>query len=365
MRIFAFSITLIFMTLFGHAQGVATWLNTTHDFGTFKEESGKMTCEMKMINTGDSVIRISNVRTTCGCTATSYTLGSIVPGDTASVIVTYNPNRRPGRFDKDIYVYTTGTPRKSVLKIKGNVIGAPSTIQQKYPISIGALKLEQQIIPFGEITKGKSRTQFISLYNQSNDTLNAVFYDIPKHLQIGIVPETVLPGELATITITYHSDKSNDWGFSQDHFTMEAVPISGNSNNPVAGIGKINVTARLFENFDKLSQKELENAPIAKLSTSKVDFDRINIDEDSVTNHFEIQNTGKSKLYIRKIYTLDKGIDITCRNTEIKPGKRSQVEISVNPKNLDKLLNAKIEVITNDPNNAQQTVRLVGQLINN
>lgn len=363
MRFLTFTISLIITTLLCHAEGVATWLSTSHNFGTFKEELGKVSCEMKMINTGDSDIKITKVRATCGCTATSYTLEPITPGDTASVIVTYNPNGRPGRFDKDVYVYTTGTPDKCTLTIKGNVIGSHATIQQKYPISVGALKLEQRIIPFGEISKGRSRTQFISLYNQSDDTLKAVFSNVPQYLHIGMVPEIVLPGELSTITITYHSEKNDDWGFSQDVFTMETLPASGYSNNTVAGIGNIEVTARLVEKFNNLSQKERAEAPIAKLSCHKIDFNRIKTNENPIKKSFTITNTGKSKLYIRKIYSNDKNIEIKCNKYEIKPNKTATVEISVYPQKLDKLLNSTMEVITNDPNNPQQTVRLVGQII--
>lgn len=363
MRFLTLTISLIITTLLCHAEGVATWLNTSHDFGTFKEELGKVSCEMKMINTGDSDIKISKVRATCGCTATSYTLEPIAPGDTASVIITYNPNGRPGRFDKDIFVYTTCTPHKYTLKIKGNVIGAAATIQQKYPVSIGALKLEQRIIPFGEVAKGRSRTQFIGLYNQSDDTLKAIFSNVPKYLHIGMVPEIVLPGDLATITVTYHSENNKDWGFSSGYFTMETFPVSGYSNNPVAGIGNIEVTAILLENFNNLSQKERANAPVAKLSTQKIDFNKIKKEEKRITKNFTITNTGKSKLYIRKIYSHDKNIEIKCNKSEIKPNKTAKVEISVYPKEQNKLLNSTVDVITNDPNNPQQTVRLVGQII--
>ena len=59
MRFLTFTISLIITTLLCHAEGVATWLSTSHNFGTFKEELGKVSCEMKMIITGDSYIKIT------------------------------------------------------------------------------------------------------------------------------------------------------------------------------------------------------------------------------------------------------------------------------------------------------------------
>lgn len=363
MKRYLLSLLVVSVSAFCHAEGVATWLRTTYDFGTFKEELGKVSCEIKMVNTGDDDMHITKVRPTCGCTASAYTLGTIAPGDTATVTLTYNPFGRPGRFDKDVYVYTDGTPERSVLTIKGNVIGSPETINEKYPVSVGALKLNGRIIPFGEITKGKSRTQFLNVYNQSDDTLKAVFSDVPNHIQVDMVPSVVAPGEQATVTVTYHSGKNEEWGLAQDHFTMETLPASGVSQNPVAGIGKIETTAILLENFSRLSEKEKANAPIAQLSTQKVDFDRMSADEDLATNHFEITNKGKSKLEIRRIYTLDKGITINFKKSEIKPGKTETIIVSVDPAAVGQLLNAKVMVITNDPEHPQQSVRLVGQII--
>lgn len=363
MKSLSFSLTLLLVTFFCYAEGKATWLNTMHDFGTFNENAGKVSCEMKMINTGDDNIKITDVKATCGCTATSHTSGNIAPGDTATVTITYNANGRPGRFDKNIYVYTDGTPQKSVLKIKGNVIGSTETINREFPHAIGALKLKNMIVPFGEITKGKSRTRFISLYNQSNDTMTAVFHDVPSHIQVEMIPQFIAPGEIATITITFHSEKKEDWGFTQDFFTMESLPSSF-SNNAVAGIGNLNVTAILREHFDKTSAKESTKYPVAKLSTTKIDCGSITKQENNITASFELFNTGKSKLNIRKIYSLDKGIVINYKNTTIKPGKSVKVAVDINPRVLNDVLNAKIEVFTNDPNNSWQTIRLVGLVKN-
>lgn len=342
-----------------YAEGIVSWLQTSHDFGTFKEETGKVACDIKFVNTGDTDIRISNVRPTCGCTASSYTLGAIAPGDTATITLTYNPNGRPGRFEKDTYVYTDGTPQKSIVTIKGNVIGSPATIQEKYPISAGGLKLEKRIIPFGELTKGKSRTLFISAYNQSEDSLTAEFTNLPKYIDAEMIPPTVNPGEQSTITITFHSESCNDWGLTQDSFVMETLPANGTSNNASAGIVNIDITAILKEHFDNTNHI---NAPIAKLSTDKVDFGRFSLNGGIATRTLKITNAGKTMLKIRKIYTLDSGVEILCKKNEIKPGKTAEVVLSVNPQDISKILNAKIIVITNDPEKPQQTVRLVGQI---
>ena len=362
MKLTLFILTMALAWLPMKGEGVASWLNSVHDFGTFKEESGNVTCEMKMVNTGNSELRITNVRPTCGCTASQYTVNAIAPGDTAMVILTYNPANRPGRFEKDVYVYTDGKPEKSTLTIKGNVIGAPATIMAQYPESAGHLKLDRRIIPFGAITKGKSRTQFIAVYNQGEDTMSAVFGKVPDHLKVEMIPSNIPAGEQATITVTYRSADCNEWGLAQDQFVMETFPVNA-TENAVLGVAKIDITAVLKENFSRLTDEQRMNAPIAKLSTDKVDFGKIDADAEAVKGELVITNTGKSKLMIRRIYTLDEGVALCCKKSEIKPGKTAKIEITITPSALEKILNAKATVITNDPETPVQEVRLVGQII--
>ena len=82
-----FRLGLLFATCIATAiaQPQIAFDSTTHDFGTFEEETGKVTHEFKFVNTGDEPLLITNVRTTCGCTASDYTRKPIVPGDSGSV----------------------------------------------------------------------------------------------------------------------------------------------------------------------------------------------------------------------------------------------------------------------------------------
>ena len=357
-----FTLVFTILTLVAQTQDSATWLSTTHHFGSFSEEVGKMTHVFKMVNTTDSNIFITNVRATCGCTATQYTNKSIAPGDTASVTVTYNPIGRPGQFDKDIYVYTNSTPQKTTLSISGNVIASPSTIKSQYPESVGALRLNRRIVPFGDITKGRTRTQFINVYNSSADTMKVVFSNVPTLIKADMIPPIVLPGSTSTITITYNSEKDKNWGLSQHNFTIEALPASGTSSAHVAGIANIEITAFINENFGTLTQEQRRKAPIAKISTERVNFGAISASDSIATATVNIANSGKSTLNIRRIYTLTPGISIFCEKTKIKPGKSAIVDITAHTAQLGNIINSKLLIITNDPATPQQAVRIVGTI---
>lgn len=355
---------IILVTFIAQGKSSISWLQVTHNFGTFKEELGKVSCDFKVVNTGDNDIRITNVRPICGCTASAYTVGAIHPGDTATVTLTFDPKGRPGKFNKDAYVYFEGVPKRSKLLIRGNVIGSQKTIQDRFPVGIGVLKLNNRIIPLGEIKKGKSKTDFINAYNQSSDSLNVVFSNVPEHISVEMIPSVIPPGEDATITVTYHSRRASDWGLSQNSISVNAIPASS-TDSAAAGNGSIDVTAIVLEDFSALTEKEKLNPPVAKLSAEKVDFGKIDTSNTVVSQEFTITNSGKSNLLIRRIYSLDEGVTIKCDKNELKKGKSATVKVDVDTSALKKMLNAKVVVITNDPNNPQQSVRLVGLIPNN
>lgn len=100
-----------------------------HDFGTFNE--GEMaTHKFVFKNEGKSKVSLKEVRASCGCTTPQYTKKELAPGDTGSIMVTYNSNGRPGMFTKNVTVVVNdSTQAPIILQIKGDVKSknAPAT----------------------------------------------------------------------------------------------------------------------------------------------------------------------------------------------------------------------------------------------
>ena len=101
-------------------QSELKWTKETHDFGDI--EKGKpVSYEFTFTNTTKQTILLTNVKASCGCTATNYTKTPIKPGEKGSVTATYNA-AAPGNFHKTVTVTTNeeGAAPK-VLIIKGKV----------------------------------------------------------------------------------------------------------------------------------------------------------------------------------------------------------------------------------------------------
>lgn len=76
--------------------------STTIDYGSIlKGSEGKRLFEFR--NTGDSPLMLTQVKTSCSCSATSYTRRPVMPGEKGQIEVHYDTNY-VGRFEKYIYV---------------------------------------------------------------------------------------------------------------------------------------------------------------------------------------------------------------------------------------------------------------------
>ncbi|MDR1937968.1 MAG: DUF1573 domain-containing protein [Tannerellaceae bacterium] len=93
----------------------------SHDFGTIKESGGKVSHTFVVKNDGTQPLVITRVIASCGCTSPDWTKEPIAPGKTGEVLVTYDPQGRPGPFAKTVSIYSNGKRGSQVLTIRGEV----------------------------------------------------------------------------------------------------------------------------------------------------------------------------------------------------------------------------------------------------
>ena len=343
------------------AQGRVSWIETVHDFGTFSESVGKVTGVMRFVNTGDSALVITRVRPTCGCTAGDFSRNPVKPGDTATVTLTYTAIGRPGEFCKDVYVYTTGHPRRSVVSIKGKVIGSVATVSEQYPVAVGPLRLDRSSIPLGDITRGKTRMAYLSGYNTSTDSVRVTFSGVTPGIIPQALPQVVAPGSTMTVTVFYDSGNAPLWGLNTYSFGITATPVGGGKG----GAAEASVMAMVKEDFSRLTPKQRACAPVALLEADRLDFGTVSRHDGPVQRKLTITNTGREPLVVRRAYSLWPGVMVAVKGSKIKSGRSTEIIVTVSPDKIypaEKALNAPISVITNDPLNPVQTVRAVGLL---
>lgn len=343
-------------TATAQAGGHAEWLSTSHNFGAFHEDDGVRTCTMRYVNTGDEPLSITAARSSCGCTLAEYSRKPLAPGDTAEIVVSYDPTGRPGRFSKNVYINFDNDEGRRTLTVNGVVIGAPTTLMQRYPVIAGdALRLSRGAVMAGDVAKGRMKTVFLEVYNASTDTLRPTFGAAPAFADVSLLPESVAPGEQASLVCHVNTARTDGWGLIEDSIVM-----TPSASAPAIVLP---LTVVISEDFSRLTDEQRAKAPVITLEPSRLDFGELDRGAGTVALSAAIGNDGRSPLEIRRVYCTDPGVTVDIDRTRVKRGKEAELRVSGDPSAIGgKMLNSKIVIISNDPTRPNVALRAVGLL---
>ncbi len=354
MKSFRSFIALISLALAFTAGAQIHWLETTHNFGAIDESVGPVDCIFKFVNTSSEPVSIVRAHASCGCTSPKYSRDAVAPGDTAAITVTYDPAGRPGKFTKTVAVDFSNNAPRTKLYITGTVVGSESTVAQRYPVDCSdKIKLSRGAVMFGEILKGQTRPVFLEAYNRSTSTIQPRVENLPPYITVDVTPDTVPPGQQFTYIFYIHTSKTPLYGVLNDSVTVLADNGAPACTIPTVAIVK--------EDFSKLTPKEVQKAPVITPDTKSLDFGHLSAETAQLT--CTITNTGKSPLKIRRLYSAEPGVYAKISTETIKPGKSATVAVEINPAQIPgNILNARLQIISNDPTNPITNLRLVGEI---
>lgn len=351
------SLLLIAFLSTGKAQTVdpnMSFDKLVHDFGKIKEEEGRVTYKFKFVNTGGSPLLIDTVRATCGCTAPSWTRKPIAPGGTGFVAATYNPAGRPNAFSKYLYVSSNSLTASTKLTIKGEVTAKPRTIEDDYRYQMGALRLKANHLAFGNVANTKQKDYQLDVVNNSDETITLGFERIPGHMEITFEPAVLKPHEKGLVLAKYDASQKKDWGMLIDRVNVSVNGVSDRNFRLV-------ISANIIEDFATMSEAELAIAPAVKVDNAEVNFGKIKQNE-KYEHSFVLTNTGKSKLFIRKIKASCGCTAVQPEKKEIDPGESVKIKTIFNTAGKRGNQNKNVTVITNDPKRSNLILRIKGEV---
>ncbi|MFP4093935.1 MAG: DUF1573 domain-containing protein [Cyclobacteriaceae bacterium] len=127
-KLFAFSLMLFFAVQVYAQQATEeklegpqiTFLESSHDFGDI-EQGTKVNHVFEFENSGTEPLILSNVLTTCGCTATSWPREPIVPGEGGKIAVSFNSAGKMGKQNKVVTIVSNAVNAQERVKIITNV----------------------------------------------------------------------------------------------------------------------------------------------------------------------------------------------------------------------------------------------------
>jgi len=175
MKSLLFLILSLFTALTAQAQGEPQFLETfkpverTHDFGTIYEKDGKVVHVFRLRNNGKRPVAISAVNTWCGCMVANY------------------------------------TKRAVRLWVKANIVPMVHPVREDHPFDYGhGLFMNQQMLPFPELTVGQTHTFELKLANDTDKPMTIQFKRVPNNTVLKMPSMVRLqPHERKSIHVSY------------------------------------------------------------------------------------------------------------------------------------------------------------------
>jgi len=339
------------------AQPQIKFESVTHDYGTIKEEDGPQKAVFTFTNIGNEPLTITNVRASCGCTASNYTKESVAPGSTGVVEVTYNPANRPGQFAKSVSV-TSNDPNTAtvVLTIRGTTTPKPKTKADNYPSKIGNLKFKTNHLAFQEMNNNQVRTDTLGVYNMGRaDITISGTKDLPDFITIEIIPQTIKYDEEGIILITYNALKRNDFGYVFDKFNL----LTNDTELPEK---LLYVSANIVYDFSNMTEKQKARAPKIEFDAEAYNYGQVQ--SGTVVEHsFVFMNNGKDPLKILKTKPSCGCTASELELTELKRGKSSKINVKFHTQGRNGQQHHNITIHTNDPEKPVVVLYLQGEVI--
>ncbi|MGD2036078.1 MAG: DUF1573 domain-containing protein [Bacteroidales bacterium] len=345
---------LLGLTLTGQERegAVLSLENNSHDFGRVWEDKGKVSHTFTFSNTGDLPLVVNNVRTTCGCTVPKWSSEPVLPGKQGSLTVEFDPENRQGLFHKTVQLQSSAINSSMFVTITGSVV--PPLNKERLEYRVGELSVKSRHINFGYIFKGKTAMQTLTIANNTDKPMSVEIDDVPEHLIAYIYPSVLQPGEYGQIEILYNSNLLEEWDVVIDRLR---VIINGEEVKK----NKLAVTANIREDFRKLTEDELANAPVAHFEVKDHDFGTIGADKP-VKCSFVLKNTGNTDLVIRALKPSCGCTVAKLKRKSLSPGEQTKIEAEFDPEGRSGEFKNAIAVITNDPKDYKQYLSAEGYI---
>jgi len=297
-------------------------------------------------NVGDEPLEIEKVKSSWGCTVTSRSTGLINPGDSGFVKITFNPNNRKGKFNKSVNIYTNTKPKMVKLDVSGIIIPTFNKINK----TKGDIDLQYSTISFGNVYYNEIKVDTIEIVNNDSSSLNIFFEKVPPYLSLEIVPNKIPPTQKGHIISKLYSLKKDTYGFFYEKIKMILL------NKKLKSEKNLFLTATMLPKLPTIENIDSQEVPII-FFPEKIKSYNLNKNSKQVNCEFSFENRGTGNLFIHNIH-VNHGCKVEAFSSIVKPGETGFIIIICDDVDLGKNYKKVIDVISNDPINTHETLRI-------
>ena len=310
-----------------------------------------VTAVFELRNKGGRRLKITDVRTSCGCVGVEYPRGEVAGGETFKLRLTYDA-RQLGRFYKQAAVYSSGSDEPLYLTMRGVVLAEVADYTGAYPFVFGDLRANRNELEFDDVNKGDKPELQIHIRNTGTETLRPNIMHLPPYLSAAVTPEKLRPGHEGRISITLNSDRLHDYGLTQT-----SVYLANKPGDKVSQDNEIQVSSVLLPGFEGMTDEVRKYAPKMVISADSLLFDFEG--KKKKKGEIKITNTGRSKLRIRSLQMFTGGLKVTLGKRELDTGESTTLKVTAYSEELSKThTRPRVLMITNDSDHPKVVVRI-------
>lgn len=310
-----------------------------------------ITATFEFQNKSHRHLKISEVRPDCQCTSIEFPKEQIGAGDKFEIKMTYNAQQL-GHFDHQAAVISNASSKPLYIRMKGVVLADYQDFSSTYPVKMGDLLLDKDVLEFDNVNKGLKLVEELHIYNNSSQTYQPYLMHLPPYLTAIVSPEQLAPNRPGKITVTLHSEKLHDYGLTQT-----SVYLAGNPGDKISPDHEISVSAVLLPAVSKMSADERLHAP--RLQMSKQNIDIVFNGKKKKTDVIELTNQGQAELDISSLQMFTEGLTISLGKRKLTPGQTTKLKVTAIRDELLKVRRRpRILMITNDPEKGKVVINI-------
>lgn len=348
------TLCMAFMAIAMFAQDpVITFTKTEHDFGKINEADGRVSVVFEFKNEGMAPLVLSNVRASCGCTTPTWTKEPVEPGKTGSITVTYNPNGRPGRFQKTVTITSNATEPTKKVYIKGEVIPKAAKPVNKYTIAVGELSMKSKMLDLGTIKHGEQKNGELEYANltQASHKVELATNAAESYLINQVTLREPKANEVGKFIFALDTKGTKLYGPVEIY---AYVMVDG--KKLINDTYKLTIKANVEEDFSQMTVEDKQQAPILEVADNNAG----KLAAGKVHKYiFTIKNIGVNPLEVRRAYCADNRLKVKVSKPTVKSGKKGAIQVDINTKGMEPgAYSREVVIITNDYKNPVKRVKI-------
>lgn len=176
----------------------------SYKWGKVKAKDSPLKAKIHLMNDGDSLLIISNVKPSCGCTTAPLDKNQLKPGETATIDITLNISSNSGRVSKTVVITSNDLKQSTkVLSLEADVM---------VPIEL----LPYKFMNFNNVKTGEDTETRIKIKNSSEQNIKLSDFEInPKNMTINAnSPIELKPNEEFELIAKIKPDKAGYFNVS-------------------------------------------------------------------------------------------------------------------------------------------------------